>query len=79
VDEVDNGFISSTVPKDQWTIEVRAMEAFLWSTMQILVADYAIGPSVRLPALSRYIVAPQTPGEKQLCASQRMRKTGRIV
>jgi len=79
VNEVDDGSISSTVPKDQWTVEIRAMGAYLWSTMQVLVADYAIGPGIRTPALSNYVVAPETAGEKQLCASQRMRKTGRIV
>ncbi|KAF1953256.1 hypothetical protein CC80DRAFT_518396 [Byssothecium circinans] len=67
------------VHPDQWIIEARAMESFVWASLQVSIADYAIGPSVRSSDLADYIVKPTTAGDKQLCGSQKMRIAGGFV
>jgi hypothetical protein len=69
------GFGFMPIPDDQWIAEVKAMEAFVWASSQVYAADYALGPGIRSPELADYVV----PGDKQLCASQKMRKAGGFV
>lgn len=63
------------LPDDQWKKEVMGWEAWALAGIQILFADFAIGPKVRDPAAS-YTMAPTTAGEKQLCGAMKMRKSG---
>jgi hypothetical protein len=69
------GFGYTPIPDDQWIAEVKAMEAFVWASSQVYAAEYALGPGVRTPELADFVV----PGDKQLCASQKMRKAGGFV
>jgi hypothetical protein len=73
------GLIAMQIRADQWIAEARAMEAFVWASSQVYVTDYAIGPGVRSPELVDYVVQPTTPGDRQLCGSQKMRKAAGFV
>jgi hypothetical protein len=73
------GLISIQVPSDQWIVEARTMESFVWASMQVVIGDYAIGPSARNSALANATVKPETNGDKILCGSMKMRKAGGFV
>jgi hypothetical protein len=55
------------------------MESFVWASTQVLMSDYAIGPGLRSPDVSDYVIPPSDSGDKQLCKSQKMRKAGGFV
>jgi hypothetical protein len=74
-----DGVITTKIPPDQWITEVEGMESFVWASLQVSIADYAIGVSVRSPDLAEYVVKPTSVGDKELCASQKMRKAGGFV
>lgn len=74
-----DGVVAGQVPRDQWTIEAEGMESFVWTALQIAVADYAIGPSLRSPDIADNVTVPTTSGDKQLCGTQKMRKAGGFV
>lgn len=74
-----DGYVAGQIPSDQWMVEAKGMESFVWTALQIAVADYAIGPSLRSPDIADNVTVPTTPGEKQLCGTQRMRKAGGFV
>jgi hypothetical protein len=74
-----NGFLTVQVPSNQWIIEARAMESFVWASMQVVIADYAIGISARNPDLASATIKPETDGDKMLCGSMKMRKAGGFV
>jgi hypothetical protein len=74
-----DGVVTSQLNPDQWVKEVESMDSFVWAALQSLVADYAIGPSVRTAEMADYVLAPESPGDKQLCRMQRMRKAGGFV
>lgn len=71
--------IPSKIPNDQWITEVEGWESYSWSSLQILMTDYAIGPKARDPQGQGYEMAPQTDGDRQLCGAQRMKKNGGFV
>lgn len=73
------GFVSLEIPPDQWIIEAQAMESVVWASMQIMIADHAIGPGVRIPALINATETPGTDGDKALCNSIKVRKAGGFV
>jgi hypothetical protein len=74
-----DGVVVSQVPPDQWISEVQGMESFVWASTQVLMSDYAIGPGLRTPDVSDYVIPPAESGDKQLCKSQKMRKAGGFV
>lgn len=74
-----DGVVTSQVPSDQWINEVEGLDSVIWASLQTLVADYAIGPGVRTAELEEYVVKPTSPGDKQLCGAQKMRKPGGFV
>lgn len=74
-----SGFVSARIPSDQWIIEARAAESLVWASMQVMIADYAIGPGVRHPALVNATQTPETTGDKALCNSIKVRKAGGFV
>jgi hypothetical protein len=76
---LEDGNIASQIPSTQWIKEVEGFDSFMWASLQTLVADYAIGPSVRTAELQEYIIKPKTLGEKYLCGAQKMRKPGGFV
>ncbi|KAF2682061.1 hypothetical protein K458DRAFT_342341, partial [Lentithecium fluviatile CBS 122367] len=69
----------ASLPDNQWEKEVTRWEAIAWSGLHHMIADYAIGPKHRDPNADSYVVPPTTPGQKQLCQSQRMQKNGGFV
>lgn len=75
---VSTGF-SSGLPDDQWIREIVGWESQAWASIQIAFSDYAIGTKGRYPFAESYTRPPATPGEKDLCNMQRMRKNGGFV
>jgi hypothetical protein len=72
------GFIPS-LPDDQWVKEIVGWESTTWAALQIAVEKYATGAKSIDPSADDYVKAPETDGEKALCAMQRMRKSGGFV
>jgi hypothetical protein len=73
------GLVADQIPSDQWIIEARAAESFVWATMQVIMADYAIGPGARQYSLINATMKPETDGDRILCKSFKMRKAGGFV
>jgi hypothetical protein len=71
--------VAAHIPADQWITEAKGMEAFVWTALQIAIADYAVGPSLRSPDIADNVPAPATSGDKALCGAQKMRKAGGFV
>jgi hypothetical protein len=74
-----DGIVTSQITPDQWVKEVEGLDSFVWASLQALIADYAIGPGVRTAELAEYVLEPKSPGDKQLCGMQKMRKAGGFV
>lgn len=68
--------ILESLPDDQWIREVIAWEKYVWASLQTIISDYATGPATRDPSALDHIRNDTTPGERQLCGVQRMRKSG---
>lgn len=64
---------------DQWVREVEGWNAISWAGHQIVLAEYAVGQSVRDPTAPDYTRPPTSAGEKSLCGMQKMRKAGGFV
>jgi hypothetical protein len=75
---VNNGRISA-LPDDQWIIEVQSWYQSVLVSLQIMFADYAIGPARRDPLQNKVIIKPETFAEKTLCHMQKMRKPNGFV
>jgi hypothetical protein len=72
------GYIDD-LPNDQWVREILEWEKIIWTSRKVLVSDYAIGYSSRIGSTQDYIRKDMSPGERQLCGTQRMRKNGGFV
>ncbi|KAF2727987.1 hypothetical protein EJ04DRAFT_581657 [Polyplosphaeria fusca] len=72
------GYIAS-LPDDQWVKEIVGWESHTWASLQIAIEKYATGAKSIDPYADSYIKAPETDGEKALCAKQRMKKSGGFV
>ncbi|KAF1846848.1 uncharacterized protein K460DRAFT_132067 [Cucurbitaria berberidis CBS 394.84] len=72
------GFINS-LPDDQWVREVVGWESTLWASLQIEMAEYAIGRAVRVPGAAALMKTDLTDGEQALCGKQRMKNPGGFV
>lgn len=72
------GFVND-LPNDQWVREVQGWTSVAWAAHQIIIAEYAIGPSVRERNAKQVTRAPANQGEKDLCGMQKMRKPGGFV
>ena len=68
--------IRNTLPNNQWKIEAVHQDSFVWAVIQILLTDYAIGAGAYDPAPHKAVEVPNTPAQKALCSSIRMRKPG---
>jgi hypothetical protein len=75
----NDGMIGAQIPPDQWVIEIERMEAVVWASLQVSVADYAVGPSIRSPFIAEYVINATSEGEKELCRSVKVRKAGGFV
>jgi hypothetical protein len=65
------------LPDDQWIKELVWAESKVWAALQVSIADYAIGPTVRDRGVGlNEFIAPVTSGEKQLCGLQKMKHSG---
>jgi hypothetical protein len=67
---------SPGLPADQWIVESLFLEKYVFSMMQILFTDYAIGPEARSPIAKDSVTLAASEGEKALCSIQKMRKAG---
>lgn len=77
--ELSDGGSITRLPDDQWMKELHDWEAITWTEHQIMIADYAIGPTARSPLAQSLMRVPSDEGEKSLCSTQKMRKPGGFV
>jgi hypothetical protein len=75
----NDGMVGTQIPPDQWVREIERMEAIVWASSQVSVADFAVGPSVGNPIIAEYVVGPTSEGDKELCQSLKVRKAGGFV
>lgn len=68
--------ISPGLPDDQWIQEVAAWEAFVWTGYQTMLSASVIGPKAFDPDGDDYREEPTSLGDRKLCQSLRMRKSG---
>ncbi|KAF2733301.1 hypothetical protein EJ04DRAFT_605754 [Polyplosphaeria fusca] len=69
------GFVEA-LPGDQWIQELQGWNSIVWAGHQALIADYSIGPTIRDPLSTSYVLPPSNNAEKSLCGMQKMRKPG---
>jgi hypothetical protein len=74
----DNPDLDNGLPDDQWVKELTRWQREILASLQVTVADYAIGPENR-DLLAGHHLPPYTDAEKQLCGLQKMRKSGDVV
>lgn len=70
----NTGGLGSSLPNDQWKIELKRWMSVSLAAIQILVTDYAIGPGARTSGFD--IPPPTRKGYSELCKAQKMRKPG---
>ncbi|KAH7087776.1 hypothetical protein FB567DRAFT_353579 [Paraphoma chrysanthemicola] len=70
------GRTSPGLPDDQWIRELVAWEARVWASYQTLIATAVIGPSVFDEFANEYTEPVVEEGDRQLCQSLKMRKSG---
>ena len=75
-DMLDSVNAISSLPDDQWIQEFKLMETLWWTSQQIFMSDYAIGPLFRDPDAKDVFTPPNTTESKQVCNMQRMMKSG---
>jgi hypothetical protein len=78
-EEFGNDSTLFDLPDDNWENELLAWEQYVWSQIQVAVADYAIGAEVRAPGAENYHKNITTEGERALCGMQKMRSPGGFV
>jgi hypothetical protein len=78
-EEFGNEHVQYPLPKDNWVQEITYWEQYIWSQIQIALANYAIGPAVQHPQAERYVKTNTTDGQKHLCGMQKMRSPGGLV
>ncbi|KAF2261148.1 hypothetical protein CC78DRAFT_570714 [Lojkania enalia] len=64
------------IPSDQWINEITFWQSYVYAGLQTMLADVAVGPIRRDADADQYTDPPITPGEKMLCKSMKMRKSG---
>jgi hypothetical protein len=64
------------LPKDQWVKEVIAWESRVWASYQRLIAAAVIGPAVTDQYAHEYTEPVDNEGDRQMCRSLKMRKSG---
>ncbi|KAH7128142.1 hypothetical protein B0J11DRAFT_430867 [Dendryphion nanum] len=74
-DQVSGGEIFQ-LPKDQWIKELMYWQGLGWAGLTIMLSDIVIGPELRDSRARNYTHAPVNEGQKALCQSLKMRKTG---
>lgn len=75
-DLLDSSGIIHYLPDDQWVQETIGWESHVWAGLQYGVADHAIGTTARGVGKASLQSNATDIGERQLCASQRMRMAG---
>ena len=73
------GGVISSLPPDQWIIELKSWESTAWAAHQIALAEFATGAKAIDPQADNYTVQPSSIAEKQLCKSLKVRKPGGFV
>lgn len=63
--------VQSSLPSDQWILEVESWNQIVLANLQRLALEYATGPSD--PVILPMLVPPNGPYEEQLCHNQRAR------
>lgn len=67
---------SPGLPSDQWKNEVIAWESRVWASYQALIAAAIGGPAMFDDRASEYIEPIDNEGDRQMCKSLKMRKSG---
>ncbi|KAF1915506.1 hypothetical protein BDU57DRAFT_452145, partial [Ampelomyces quisqualis] len=67
---------STGLPNDQWKKEVIAWEARVWANYQALISAAITGPAVFDKYADEYTEPVDNEGDKKLCQSLKMRKSG---
>jgi hypothetical protein len=67
---------SSGLPSDQWVKEIIGWESRVWASYQTLIAAAVIGPSVFDQYAHEYIESADNEGDREMCQSLKMRKSG---
>jgi hypothetical protein len=70
------GRSSPGLPDDHWIKEVVAWESRVWASHQALISAAIIGPSVFDDFAYEYTEPVVDEGDRQLCQSLKMRKSG---
>ncbi|KAF2024892.1 hypothetical protein EK21DRAFT_20904, partial [Setomelanomma holmii] len=70
------GATSPGLPDDQWIKEVTAWEARVWASYQTLLSIAVVGPLIFDEFASEYTEPVVDDGDRQLCQSLKMRKSG---
>ncbi|PSN62993.1 hypothetical protein BS50DRAFT_591218 [Corynespora cassiicola Philippines] len=73
-----NDKVVSSLPDNQWILELERWNKQTWAAFQIAVTDHAIGPTLRDTGTDAYD-PPKSEGGKQLCRVQKMGKTGGVA
>ncbi|KAF2745218.1 hypothetical protein M011DRAFT_479365 [Sporormia fimetaria CBS 119925] len=68
-----------TLPDDQWINEIHSWETEAWAIHQIVLSDYAIGPSLRASRPENVTIPLATEADRALCKVQKMQKPGGFV
>ncbi|KAF2110744.1 hypothetical protein BDV96DRAFT_650847 [Lophiotrema nucula] len=76
---IHGGGLIDSLPEDQWITELTSWESQIWAAHQIAMADYAAGPTSRVPSAAVTTRNSSTAGDKELCGMQKMRKTGDFI
>ncbi|KAF2733745.1 hypothetical protein EJ04DRAFT_605111 [Polyplosphaeria fusca] len=71
--------ILKNMEDDQWIREIQGWYAISWAAHQTIISDYSIGPTVRDPLSSSFVLPPPNDAAKALCKTQKMRKPGGFV
>ncbi|OAL45319.1 hypothetical protein IQ07DRAFT_662175 [Pyrenochaeta sp. DS3sAY3a] len=75
----ENFGIITELPDDQWIKEVVGWESTLWASLQVELAEYAIGRAYRSPGVAAFVKTNLTSGEKAFCGKQKMGNPGGFV
>jgi hypothetical protein len=68
--------VSPGLSPDQWIKEVVGWESLVWAAYQTLLSTSIIGPKVFDKHAEEYCDVPTSSGDKELCRSLKMRKSG---
>lgn len=75
----ENLGVLEALPNDQWVQEVVGWESIIWASLQVEMAEHAIGRTVRDAAMAAFVKTNLTSGENSFCSKQKMLNPGGFV